>query len=167
MGQPIGILVMSLLLVLSTFSAVHFAMSFMNDLHTLDLSYNMCLIANDLKDFGCVHEGNVDYRAWADRTSSGNVRSYEDGYIDGIGRFISDLINFGLSCFALGLMTTATAFSLLDQKANIDGKHIQSVTRRQIIWGCPIHGFSNRRCCGIADIIPEAKKKGEKKKRKK
>jgi hypothetical protein len=120
MVKPFTTFLLTLFLVSCLFSAVHFGISFMNEIHTIDLSYNMCLISNDLKVYGCVHDGNINYREWSDQLTSGQQVRYFDGYINATDRLIVNFIRFGLSCFGLGLFSTIITWEIMIKQEKID-----------------------------------------------
>jgi hypothetical protein len=124
--KGIGIVLLSLLLITSLFSTVYFGLQFFNQIHTIDLAYNMCLLANDIKEFNYkwqkddCHYYQSDYRTWQDRLTSFEEVKYEDGYIIATDFMITNFIRFGLSCFGCGLFSTIIVFMVLDNQAKID-----------------------------------------------
>jgi hypothetical protein len=85
--------------------------------HNIDLSYNMCLVSNDLKEIeksgNCTFE--TDYREFKDRYDLNETTSYTDSYINSFNAMRIDFIKFGY----FGLLLGYSIFGLLSMSLTL------------------------------------------------
>lgn len=97
-------IVFGLVVIYSLVNLVYLSFSYAVMFHNVDLSYNMCLISNDLCQIDIENEkettlNTTNYREWKDQPLTGDPIGYSDSYRSSSGEQMTIFFKFGFFCF--------------------------------------------------------------------